>query len=193
MNELETIDTILVRLKESQNGERPAALRDLGAALAGLDVPAWLDVKAGLPERSGLKTADLDALRADGLKRADEAERARAALGAAAAGETEAKPGYLALRGMAGTPILCYRRLTADGPVTQTLAYFWPRVIGERLRHRADGSHERVLVCELTTARGVTAFDAAPDDLADARRFYAACINAVGADITVATLAAISL
>lgn len=191
MNELETIDTILVRLKESQNGERPAALRDLGAALAGLDVPAWLDVKAGLPERSGLKTADLDALRADGLKRTDEASRARAALAAAAAGETEAKPGYLALRGMAGTPILCYRRLTADGPVTQTLAYFVPRVIGERLRHRADGNHERVLICELTTARGVTTFEALPDDLADARRFYAACLNAVGADAKLATAAAV--
>ncbi|WP_343413313.1 hypothetical protein, partial [Candidatus Amarolinea dominans] len=77
-------------------------------------------------------------------------ELARDALAAAEAGETEAKPGYLARRGPAGTPILCYRRLTADGPVTQTLAYFWPRVIAERLRHRADGSHERVMVCELT-------------------------------------------
>ena len=188
MNELETIVT---RLKESQNGERPAALRDLGTALAGLDVPTWVDVKGGLPERVGMKAADLDALRSDGLKRADEASRARGALAAAAAGETEAKPGYLALRGMAGTPILCYRRLTADGPVTQTLAYFWPRVIGERLRHRADGSHERVMVCELTTARGVTTFDAMPDDLADARRFYAACLNAVGADAKLATAAAV--
>lgn len=190
-NEIEIIDTILERLKGSQNGERPAALRDLGTALAGLDVPTWVDVKGGLPERVGMKAADLDALRSDGLKRADEATRVRGALAAAEAGETEAKPGYLALRGMAGTPMLCYRRLTADGPVTQTLAYFWPRVIAERLRHRADGSHERVMVCELTTARGVTTFDAQPDDLADARRFYAACMNAVGADIQVATLTAI--
>ena len=211
-NELETIDTILARLKESQNGERPAAMRDLGAALAGLDVPTWVDVKAGLSKRSGMKAADLVTLRSDGLKRkeeqaradkeeqtradkeaqerdqanADEASRARGALAAAAAGETEAKPGYVVSQGVAGTPMLCYRKMTADGPIIQTLARFVPVVIGERVRHRADGTHTRVIMCELATARGTIPFDALPEDLADAKRFYAACVHAIGADAKLA-------
>lgn len=97
--------------------------------------------------------------------------------------DDDATGDYMAERGIAGTPMLFWRKKTADGITEVRLADFVPRVIGERIRHKASGDTVRVLACELQTARGAVRFDALPEDVTDPRRFFTACINAVGADL----------
>ena len=189
MNEL--LEGLIARVAQAENGDRPAALRAFGDAAGMLDAAEWIDTRPQVLKRLKIKAAEIDALRADGRKAAEEAERAKAALAAAAAGETEEKPGYVIRQGITGGPVLLYRKMTGDGPQLQTLAHFVPRVTGERVRHRADGGRERVFVCELTTARGVVAFDALPEDLADSKRFYAVCLHAAGADARLGSLAGV--
>jgi hypothetical protein len=77
-----------------------------------------------------------------------------------------------------------------DGVVPVTLAHFTARVVGERVRHKADGTTARVITVEVKTARDVRLWDMQPEDLADARRFYAGCLHAVGTDAHLVTLAA---
>ena len=188
MNEL--LEGLIARVAQAENGDRPAALRAFGDAAALLDAAEWIDTRSQVVKRLKIKLAEVDALRADGRKAAEEAERAKAALTAAAAGETETAPGYVISQGVAGTPFLAYRKMTPDGPMLQTLARFVPRVVGERVRHKADGTITRVMALELTTARGPHSVEVEPDVLADARRFYAACIQCIGADAKLANAGA---
>ena len=187
------IYNILDRIAVSQNGDRPAVLRELGAALASLDAAAWLDLKPQLEERLPLKSKELEALRADGRKQAETSERvekklkeeesrAAAALAAAARGETSAGPAYEMQTGAAGTPMLYWRKPTPDGVIPTRVADCVPRVTAEKVRHAAAGGMDRWLTIELATARGLRLFDVLPDDLADPRRFYAACIRAAGSE-----------
>ena len=90
---------------------------------------------------------------------------------------------YVAQRGIAGTPMLFWRKRTADGITEVRLADFVPRVTGERVRNRASGERVRVLTCELQTARGAATVDIMPEELSDPRRFFTALIQAVGADL----------
>lgn len=181
----ETIESLIGRIKESTNGERPAALRALGDTLAKSDTADWIDQRRHLVDRLGLKVSEVDNLRADGLRRADEAQRAQSALAAAEAHEPTAAS-YFVREGIAGGAFLMWNRPTADGPVPTQIAKFAVKVAAERVRHRADGSSTRMLICELVTARGTCQFEVLPETIADARAFYAACVNVGGADAKLA-------
>lgn len=174
--------TLLQRLEGMQNGDRPAGLRALGDALAVLDAAAWATVRPGLLERAGLRAVDLDALRSDGQRRIEDQRRATITQQAAEAGESDAGAGYRVKYGVAGTPFLYLRKFTDKGVEDTLLAHFVPRIIAERVRHKANGETVRVFSCQLETARGARVFDALPEELGDPRRFYTACLNAAGAD-----------
>ena len=178
----EQIETLLQRLDGMQNGDRPAGLRALGDALAVLDAAAWATVRPGLLERAGLRAVDLDALRSDGQRRIEDQRRATITQQAAEAGESDDGAGYRVKYGVAGTPFLYLRKFTDKGVEDTLLAHFVPRIIAERVRHKANGETVRVFSCQLETARGVRVFDALPEELGDPRRFYTACLNAAGAD-----------
>ncbi|HNU06039.1 MAG TPA: hypothetical protein PKL67_18035, partial [Anaerolineae bacterium] len=97
------LETILERLANSRNGDRPDALRGLGDYLAGLDTAGYAAVRPDLLKLDGLRAADLDALRADAQRRIDEAQRAQAALDAADAGDVDSDDaGYSVQMGAAG-------------------------------------------------------------------------------------------
>lgn len=180
----DNIESLIGRIKESTNGERPAALRALGDTLARFDTADWIDQRRHLVSQLGLKVSEVDNLRNDGLRRADEAQRAQSALAAAEAHEPTAP--YFVRDGIAGGVFLMWNRPTADGPVPTRIADFAVKVVAERVRHRADGSSTRVLICELATARGPCQFEVLPETIADARAFYAACVNVGGADAKLA-------
>lgn len=171
----------LIEAVRTANGNRPDALRALGDALARMDAAALIDARRQVAEALGLRLAEVDALRADALARLDELQRADRALQGATDGQTDAG-NYRIAHGLAGTPLLRWRKRTADGATEITIAEFVPRVVGERIRHRADGETVRVLTLEVATARGVRHLDITPDDLADPKRFYSRCVSAAGAD-----------
>lgn len=83
-----------------------------------------------------------------------------------------------------GAPILSRWRVTNDGAsrYLMPIARFVPRIVGETVRHQADGEVARHLDLEVSTWRSRVVKSIAPDVLADPRRFYAACVGAVGAD-----------
>lgn len=182
--------TLRQRLEASRNGDRPEVLRALGDYLAGLDAAGLAAVRPDLLRLDGLRAADLDGLRADGLRRADELRRAQAALDAAAAGEVESNAAYSVRYGQAGTPMLFWRKPSADGAVDVLLAHFVPTITGERLRHRANGESLRVFTVELQTPRGVRTMELVSEQVADDRAFWTACVNAGGGDLILGTLTA---
>lgn len=94
----------------------------------------------------------------------------------------DARPTYWADVGRAGTPMLRWSKPTSEGTIPVTLAHFTARVVGERVRHKADGTIVRVITVEVKTGRDTVLWDMQPEDFADARRFHAACLHAVGAD-----------
>jgi len=185
------LETILERLANSRNGDRPDALRGLGDYLAGLDTAGYAAVRPDLLKLDGLRAADLDALRADAQRRIDEAQRAQAALDAADAGDVDSDDaGYSVQMGAAGTPFLVWRKRTPDGVTPVILAHFSPRVTGETVRHKASGETVRVMTVEIATARGPRTMDILPEDLADARRFLGCCYGALGGDLVLASTTA---
>lgn len=182
--------TLLTRLENSRNGDRPEALRGLGDWLATLDTAGLAAVRPDLLRLDGLRAADLDGLRADGLRRLDEQRRAQAALDAAEAGDVDSDASYAVQMGAAGTPFLVWHKRTPDGVTPVILAHFAPRVIGEMVRHRPGGETTRVLSVEIATPRGPRTMDVLPEDLADPRRFLTCCYNALGADLVLSSTAA---
>lgn len=176
-----TITGLIEAARTATNGTRPDALRALGDALARMDAAALVDARRQVADALGLRLAEVDALRADALARREELQRADRALQGAADGQIDAG-NYRVAYGLAGTPLLRWRKRTADGTTEVTVAEFVPRVVGERIRHRADGETVRVLTLEVATARGVRHLGITPDDLADPKRFYSRCVSAAGAD-----------
>lgn len=184
-------DNLLQRLETSRNGDRPEALRGLGDYLAGLDAAGFAAVRPDLLRLDGLRAADLDALRAEALKRLDEQQRAQAALEAAESGDVDSNDASYGIQiGLAGTPYLVWRKRTPDGVTPVILAHFAPRVTGETVRHKASGETVRVLTVEIATPRGPRMMDVLPEDLADARRFLTCCYNALGGDLVLASTTA---
>ncbi len=188
------LDTILNRLSDKRTAS--GALKQLGAYLAGLDDAAFSDALLDLTARSGYNETALRALRAGAQieqtqKQDDEARRAQAALDAAAAGEVDsAGCGYSVKYGRAGTPMLFWRKPSADGAVDVLLAHFIPTITAERLRHKASGESLRVFTVELQLPRGKRTMELVSDQFADDRSFYTACVNAAGGDLILATLTA---
>lgn len=165
----------------SANGDRRALLRELGAALAGLGAAEQIAALGWLPKEAKVSKRDLQALVREAERGAGEGERAASALAAAEKGEHDGGQ-YFVERGLAGTPFLYWRKITAEGIMPVVVAHFVPRVVGEKVRHLADGQILRVLSCQLETVVGVVSFDVLPEDAADPRRFYGACVHAAGAD-----------
>ncbi len=104
--------------------------------------------------------------------------------------EDEEAGAYSIKYGRAGTPMLYWRKQSADGAVDVLLAHFAPVITAERLRHRANGDSLRVFTVELQTPRGVRTMELVSEQVADDRAFYTACMNAGGGDLILATLTA---
>jgi hypothetical protein len=104
--------------------------------------------------------------------------------------EDEEGGAYSIKYGRAGTPMLYWRKQSADGAVDVLLAHFAPVITAERLRHRANGESQRVFTVELQTPRGVRTMELVSEQVADDRAFYTACMNAGGGDLILATLTA---
>lgn len=178
---MNSIKAIAERIVASANGDRPVLLRELGGALAGMDEADRIAALAWLPKEAKMGKRELQALIREAQKGAGELGRAAQALAAAEKGEHDGGQ-YFADRGLAGTPFLYWRKTTAEGVMPVLIAHFVPRVVGERVRHLADDQILRVLSCQIETVGGVIPFDVLPEDAADPRRFYAACVHAAGAD-----------
>jgi hypothetical protein len=94
------------------------------------------------------------------------------------------KPGFCVFHTTDGAPILARWKATKDGSGRYQLpiARFVPRVIGETKRHKPDGEVIRAFDLEVRTWRSKVVIQVSPEMLADTRRFFAACMGAVGAD-----------
>lgn len=102
-----------------------------------------------------------------------------------AADQCEApKPGFGVFHTLDGAPILARWKATRDGSnrYQVPIARFVPRVIGETKRHKPDGQVVRAFDLEVRTWRSKVVIHVSPEILADTRRFFAACMGAVGAD-----------
>jgi hypothetical protein len=94
------------------------------------------------------------------------------------------KPGFGVFYTPDGAPILARWKATKDGSdrYQVPIARFVPRVIGETKRHRPDGEVVRALDLEVCTWRSKVVIHVSPEIMAETRRFFAACVGAVGAD-----------
>lgn len=184
---LSAITKTAERLAACTNGDKAPLMRELGDKLAILDQAAWIDARQAVVDTTGLKASEVTSLRSEGRQR--HSERRRQAKERVKAAETSDKeptgpdePAYFVKYGLAGTPMLYWRKQSSDGAVDVLLAHFVPKVIAERVRHRANGETLRIFTIQLETARGVRVFDVEPPDLGDPKRFFTACLQAAGAD-----------
>ena len=94
------------------------------------------------------------------------------------------KPGFAVFHTTDGALILARWKATKDGAdrYKVPIARFVPRVVGETKRHRPDGEVVRSFDLEVRTWRSKVVIHVSPEMLADTRRFFAACVGAVGAD-----------
>lgn len=94
------------------------------------------------------------------------------------------KPGFDVLHTADGAPILARWKVTETSAnrYQVPIACFVPRVIAETERHRPDGEVIRAFDVEVRTWRSKVVVSISPEVLADTRRFFAACMGAVGAD-----------
>ena len=97
---------------------------------------------------------------------------------------------YFAKRGIAGTPMLYWRKPTPDGTVDVLLSHFVPTITAESLRHKANGTTVRSFTVELDLPRGKRTMELVSEQIADDRAFYTACTNCAGGELILATLAA---
>ena len=96
----------------------------------------------------------------------------------------EPKPGFGLFHTPEGAPILVRWRTSRGGShrYQVPIARFVPRVIAETKRHKPDGEVVRTFDLEVQTWRSKPVISITPEVLADTRRFFAACMGAVGAD-----------
>lgn len=81
-------------------------------------------------------------------------------------------------------PVLTRWSASRDGSTRYQvpIAWFIPRVLSEKIRHKANGETARDLDLEIQTWRSTVTARIDPETIADARRFYSACVRACGAD-----------
>ncbi|MFZ2488966.1 MAG: DUF927 domain-containing protein [Anaerolineae bacterium] len=164
---------------EAQGGDGEAPYRVLGE-LATLRGNALRDIKQAFKQALGEKL-NLNELGAAIKDKRAEQDQKDAAVDAGS---------YFATHGQAGTPMLFWRKPSADGAVNVLLAQFVPVIVGERLRHRANGESLRVFTVQLRLPRGERIMELVAEQVADDRAFYTACINLAGGDLLLGTLAA---
>ncbi|HFD39763.1 MAG TPA: DUF927 domain-containing protein, partial [Anaerolineae bacterium] len=102
----------------------------------------------------------------------------------AATPQEEPKPSFDVFYTPDGAPILARWQTSRNGShrYQAPIARFVPRVIAETKRHKADGELVRTFDLEVRTWRSRPVIRITPEVLADTRRFFAACMGAVGAD-----------
>lgn len=144
---------------------------------------AALDAQGLATAKRSFKDALGQALNLRDLAAALKAERAPAA-------EEEEARAYSVRFGRGGTPMLFWRKPSADGAVDVLLAHFVPTITAERLRHKANGESLRVFTVELETPRGTRSMELVSEQIADDRAFWTACVNAGGGDLLLGTLTA---
>lgn len=183
------------RLAACTNGDRAPIMRELGDKLAILDHAAWIDAKEAVISSTGLKSSEVTSLRTEGKER--QTERRRKAKDRTKATETTdsdtsrgREAAYFADHGLAGTPMLFWRKPTTDGTVPVLLAYCKPQITSESLRHKANGETLRIFTVELDLPRGARTMELVAEQVADDRAFYTACVNAAGGDLLLATITA---
>lgn len=188
---------ITERLGACKNGDRPAVRRELGDLLATLDHAAWIDTKPELLASTDLKASDAEKLRRDGLgrqeqrrRKSEERSKSERSTSQAPDGGEAKEAAYFSKRGVAGTPLLYWRKPTTDGTVPVLLAHFVPTITAESLRHKASGETLRIFTVELDLPRGVRTMELVSEQVADDRAFYTACVNCAGGDLLLATIAA---
>ncbi|MBN1140059.1 MAG: DUF927 domain-containing protein, partial [Anaerolineae bacterium] len=96
----------------------------------------------------------------------------------------EPKPGFGVFYTPDDAPILVRWQTSRGGShrYQVPIARFVPRVIAETKRHKPDGEVVRTFDLQVNTWRSKPVISITPEVLADTRRFFAACMGAVGAD-----------
>jgi len=96
----------------------------------------------------------------------------------------EPKPGFGVFYTPDDAPILVRWQTSKGGShrYQVPIARFVPRVIAETKRHKSDGEVVRTFDLQVNTWRSKPVISITPEVLADTRRFFAACMGAVGAD-----------